>query len=138
MVTGGRQVCPAIGATRRSVRDERVRFPPPPSPPLPAALLRCERRTVAPDRQRVIATGEVDIATGQRLADALRAAQAEARHVVLDLAGTTFMDMSGVRGLLAAAEHARLTSATFEIVHATPAVERLLALTGADRRLKPL
>jgi anti-anti-sigma factor len=99
------------------------------------ALLTCERRVVAPNHQRVVAIGEVDLATGLRLTDALRAAHADARHVVLDLDGTTFMDMSGVRILLAAAEHARTVAGTFEIVHATAPVARMLALTGADRAL---
>jgi anti-sigma B factor antagonist len=100
------------------------------------ASFACERRAVAPDRQRVVATGEVDIATEPLLIDALRAAQADARHVALDLEGTTFIDMRGARILLAAAAHARATAGTFEIVHATAAVRRLLALTGADRVLE--
>lgn len=100
------------------------------------AMLVCERRVVGPDHQRVVATGEVDLASGLRLTDALRAAQADARHVVLDLNGTTFMDMSGVRVLLAAAQHARAAAETFEIVHATASVARMLALTGADRTLE--
>jgi anti-anti-sigma factor len=99
------------------------------------ALLACERRTVAPDHQRVVATGEVDLSTGLLLTAALSAAQVDARHVVLDLEGATFIDMSGVRILLAAAEHAHATTGTFEIVHATAPVARMLALTGADRTL---
>lgn len=100
------------------------------------ALLTCERRLGAPGHQSVVATGEVDLATGARLTDALRAAQADARNVVLDLEGTTFMDMSGVRILLAAAERARAATGTFEIVHATAPVTRILTLTGADRALE--
>ena len=99
-------------------------------------LLTCERHAGAPGHQRVVATGEVDLATGSRLADALRAAQADARDVVLDLGGTTFTDMSGVRILLAAAEHARAAGGTFEIVRATAPVTRMLTLTGADRALE--
>ena len=100
------------------------------------ALLTCERRASTPGHQLVIAIGEVDLATGLRLADALREAQANARDVVLDLEGTTFMDMSGVRILLAAAEHARTAAGTLEIVHATAPVTRMLTLTGADRALE--
>lgn len=100
-----------------------------------SALLTCERHAGVPGHQRVVATGEVDLATGSRLADALEAAQADARDVVLDLEGTTFMDMGGVRILLAAAKHSRAAAGTFEIVHATPPVTRILMLTGADRAL---
>lgn len=99
------------------------------------ALFTCERHA-APGHQHVVASGEVDLATGPRLTDALRMAQAVARDVVLDLEGTTFMDMGGVRILLAAAEHARATAGTFEIVHATAPVMRMLTLTGADRALR--
>ena len=100
------------------------------------APLVCERRAGAPGHQRVLATGEVDLATGPRLTDALHAAQAEARDIVLDLEGTTFIDMSGVRILLAAAEHAHAAAGRFEIVHATAPVTRMLTLTGADRALE--
>lgn len=98
-------------------------------------LLACERRASAPDHERVAVTGEIDLATGPRLIDALRAAQADARHIVLDLDGTTFIDMAGARILLAAAAHARTTAGTFEIVHPTAPVTRLLDLIGADRAL---
>jgi len=99
-------------------------------------LLTCERRAVALGRQHVAAIGEIDLSTGPRLTDALRAAQADARDVVLDLAGTTFMDMSGVRVLLVAVERAHARRGTFAIVHATVPVTRMLALTGADRALE--
>lgn len=55
---------------------------------------------------------------------------------MLDLQGTTFIDMGGVRILLAAAEHARAAAGTFEIVHLTAPVTRMLTLTGADRALE--
>lgn len=99
------------------------------------ALLTCERRAVAVDCQRVVATGEVDIATQPLLVAALLAAQADARHVVLDLNGTTFMDGGGSRVLRATAEHARATTGTFDVVHVTAPVMRVLALTGVDRAL---
>jgi anti-sigma B factor antagonist len=105
-------------------------------PPRSFALLTCERRAVALGHQHVAAIGEIDLATGPRLTDALRAAQANARDVVLDLEATTFMDMSGVRVLLAAAEHAQATTGTFAIIHATAPVTRMLTLTGADRALE--
>ncbi len=88
---------------------------------------------VAPDHERVVVVGEIDIATWQRLTDALRVAQERSRHVVLDLAGTTFIDTGGARVLLAATVHARETGGTLEIVRPSAAVTRLLALVGADR-----
>lgn len=95
----------------------------------------CER-LVAPDHQRVVVTGEIDIATRQQLSNALREAQERSRHVVLDLAEATFIDTSGARVLLAAAAHARATAGAFEVVRPSAAVTRLLALIGADRALE--
>jgi anti-anti-sigma factor len=98
-------------------------------------LLTCEHRADPPDHHRVAAIGEIDLASGPHLIDALRAAQADAHHVVLDLDGTTFIDMAGARILIAAAAHARATAGTFAIVHPTAPVTRLLVLIGADRAL---
>ena len=95
----------------------------------------CER-LVAPDHQRVVVVGEVDIATRQRLTVTLREAQERSRHVVLDLAGASFIDTGGARVLLAAAAYARATAATFEIVHPSAPVTRLLGLIGADCALE--
>jgi anti-anti-sigma factor len=47
--------------------------------------------------------GELDMATADRLADVLRAALEEARHIVLDFSAVSFMDSSGLRVLLEAA-----------------------------------
>lgn len=98
-------------------------------------LLACECRPVAPGCERVTAVGEIDLATGPRLTDALREAQARAQSVVLDLSGATFIDASGVRILLAADRRARAASGTFAIAHPSWPVERVLQLVGADRAL---
>lgn len=98
-------------------------------------LLACERHPVAPGCERVTAVGEIDLATGWRLTDALREAQARAQSVVLDLSGATFIDAGGVRILLAAAARARAASGTFAIAHPTWPVERVLQLVGADLAL---
>lgn len=47
--------------------------------------------------------GELDMATADGLADVLRAAVEEARQLVLDFSGVSFMDSSGLRVLLEAA-----------------------------------
>lgn len=99
------------------------------------ALLTCECRPIAPGYERVIAVGEIDLATGPGLTDALREAQARAHRVVLDLSRTTFIDAGGVRILLAADRHARAIAGTFAIAHPTSPVERVLQLVGADRAL---
>ncbi len=99
------------------------------------ALLACECRSVAPGYERVSAVGEIDLATGARLTDALQGAQARAQSVVLDLSAATFIDAGGVRILLAADTHARAASGAFSIADPTSPVERVLQLAGADRVL---
>jgi anti-anti-sigma factor len=104
-------------------------------PTFAKALLACESHPVASGYERVSAVGEIDLATGPRLADALRAAQARAPRVVLDLSGATFIDASGVRILLAADLRARTKAGTFAIARPTSPVERVLQLLRADRAL---
>lgn len=99
------------------------------------ALLACQCHAVAPGYERVSAVGEIDLATGSRLTDALRGAQARAQSVVLDLSAATFIDAGGVRILLAADTRARAASGTFAIANPTSPVERVLQLVGADRVL---
>jgi anti-anti-sigma factor len=94
------------------------------------APFRCERHFDG-DRQHVVAIGEIDVATGPYLTDVIRAVQAHALHVVLDLDQTTFIDAGGARILLAADARARAATATFAISGATAPVVRLLALIGA-------
>lgn len=97
--------------------------------------LACECHSVAPGYERVSAVGEIDIATGSRLTDVLRGAQARAQSVVLDLSAATFIDASGVRVLLAADTRARAQAGSFVIARPTSPVERVLQLVGADRVL---
>jgi anti-anti-sigma factor len=99
------------------------------------ALLACERHIVAPGYERVSVVGEIDLATGSQLADVLCAAQARAQRVVLDMGGATFIDVGGVRVLLAADLRARAQAGTFAIARPTSSVERVLHLVGADRAL---
>ena len=99
------------------------------------ALLACECRSVALGYERVSAVGEIDLATGAWLTDALQEAQARAQSVVLDLSAATFIDAGGVRILLAADTRARAASGTFAIADPTSPVERVLQLVGADRVL---
>ncbi len=81
--------------------------------------------------------GELDIATSDALTDALRAAlHSEARSVVLDLSGVTFIDSAGVRCVLhaVAASRANANKLCVRRDHGEQ-VTRLFEMVGAIDRL---
>jgi anti-anti-sigma factor len=77
-------------------------------------------------------SGELDIATVPILADALHGLDGSCDRVVLDLAGLTFIDSTGLT--LAVTEHQRAANDGFELVlaGATDNVLNVLRLTGLD------
>jgi anti-sigma B factor antagonist len=64
----------------------------------------------------IMVHGDVDLATTDRLGDAItRVAEGSGRHtVVVDLAGLTFLDSSGIQGLVIS--HQTLAAAGIELV----------------------
>lgn len=82
------------------------------------------------DGVRLVVRGELDIATVPVLERAL-ALDGEAERVVLDLAGVTFIDSTGLRLLLEA--HGSI-GARLQI-RTSPACERLFEITGVRSRL---
>ena len=95
-------------------------------------LFTCARTDARAGTTRVQVTGELDLATAERLERTLRDAQAEARQVVLDLRRLTFMDCSGMRVILGAAQRARQAGDRLTVVPGPAQVERVFTLTGAD------
>ena len=77
--------------------------------------------------------GELDLATVQILVDRLSVIVEGAGDVELDASGLTFIDSSGLHGLVTIARklsgHGRLI-----IQHADPFVRNVLAITGLDRQ----
>ena len=87
------------------------------------------------ERVRVVADGELDLATAPALDDQLRELhRAGFAHVVVDLRRLTFIDCAGLRALLDAHARAAADSTKLTLLGGPP-VRRLLALTGADRQL---
>lgn len=81
-------------------------------------------------------SGEIDIATAPLLDDQLRAAQSNGyTGVVIDLEHVTFMDVSGLRSLLRAAEQARRSDKRFATVKTPPIVRRVFEITGSTHLL---
>lgn len=102
-------------------------------PANPAFEAQCERRGEA---AVVSVVGEIDLATAEELGAVLRAPEAQAPTVVLDLRAVTFIDSSGLSVIVgehqrAQAEQRRLVVA----VEGAPMVERLFDLTGLHRTL---
>lgn len=77
-------------------------------------------------------SGEIDAASADAFEQRLMPALATSSSVVLDLSEVSFMDSSGLRALMTI--HADVTSrhGTIELSATSPAVDRLLAVTGLN------
>ena len=86
------------------------------------------------DCTHVIAVvGALDVATAQRVEDALRTVEAtDVEQVIIDLAGLTFVDSSGVHIIARAEERCRTTVKRLVLRPGAPQIQRVFALAGAD------
>ncbi|GAA2260195.1 hypothetical protein GCM10010145_32140 [Streptomyces ruber] len=104
------------------------------APPNPCAH---SRRTGAFTVIRV--TGEIDVATADRLAEHLRAAVAlPGADILVDLRGVDFFDCSGLRVLCRAEATARARGGRLRLVCDQPRIRRILRATGLIDRFPPL
>lgn len=86
------------------------------------------------DRAVVSVSGEVDLETASQLGEhALEAVRTVSPRIVLDLAGVTFMDSTGLKVLVSVDRRAQLAGGSVVLVGAAPAVLRILTLTGLDQ-----
>ena len=79
--------------------------------------------------------GELDVACEDYLERVLRPLEEHASRIVLDLTALAFIDSTGLRLLLGAAERARNAGVHLEILAGTGHVRRTLELTGLHRVL---
>ena len=90
-------------------------------------------------RQPVVVTlpREIDLVNASQVHDALTLARESGTAVVIaDAAGTTFSDCAGVRALVRAHRQAAAAGTDLRVAAPTsPAVRRVLELTGADQVL---
>jgi anti-anti-sigma factor len=84
---------------------------------------------------RVRLRGELDLAGAPTVTDCLRRLQERGEQVVLDLDELTFIDMSGLRVVLTAADSASRDGWTFAVTRGSPQVRRLIALVRLDGQL---
>jgi anti-anti-sigma factor len=87
------------------------------------------------DRSVLLLRGELDLATIDGVRARLDALQAERRAVVLDLNELSFMDSTGIRLVLQAAQDAERTGWDFSITRGSRAVRRVFAAAGIEDRL---
>ncbi|MEV0585252.1 STAS domain-containing protein [Nonomuraea sp. NPDC050310] len=87
------------------------------------------------ERDALPVRGEIDLVTAPVIEALVSHATALGRRrILLDLAGVTFMDASGLNALVRAANHAGRNGARVELVGVPPRVAHLLRLTGLHRR----
>jgi anti-sigma B factor antagonist len=79
--------------------------------------------------------GEIDIATKARLQTVLDAVPRSDAPLVLDLAGVTFMDSTGISAMLAIDRAARESGRRLAIVCPEGPVRLILAVTGVEDEL---
>jgi anti-anti-sigma factor len=79
--------------------------------------------------------GELDLASADTVAQRLDAHAAAGDAVVLDVDGLSFMDSSGLRVVLQAAETSRTSSWSFSLTAGSEQVRNLFASAGVTDRL---
>ena len=81
-------------------------------------------------------SGELDISTASVLEAALRETMSgDGSEVVVDLGGLTFIDSSGLRLLVVAAERSREAGIRLRLLRGSEPVERMLEVSGLHRSL---
>jgi anti-sigma B factor antagonist len=97
-----------------------------------------EARTSAEPGGVVVAlTGECDLSGRDELTSVLLAAVSADRVVFVDMAGLTFIDSSGVHGLVTAHHAARQAGGRLYVVNAGGTVAAVLDVTGIGALLSP-
>jgi stage II sporulation protein AA (anti-sigma F factor antagonist) len=100
---------------------------------LPSGALSWSATAEAPGR-RMTLVGELDVATAPLLAEALRSEIDRARGtVVLDMDQVTFMDLSGLEVIVAAAEALAVKGQALSLVRPSRCVRRLLAVISMSQ-----
>jgi len=92
-------------------------------------------RVSEPDVTTVTVRGDVDLTTVGQLSQELHTATEQQRDVVIDLAGVTFIDSTGVRALVEAYRSARQAGLSLSVRGARHWVARVLEVTGVANML---
>jgi anti-anti-sigma factor len=84
----------------------------------------------------VVASGEIDLSSADRLQAQLRALLSTVGRVVLDLRHVVFIDLSALRCMLAVDKASRHSGVEFLLVPGPRQVQRLFELTGSEDVLR--
>jgi anti-sigma B factor antagonist len=95
------------------------------------------KMTDAGDRVVVTLSGECDLSVREQLTKALLAAAGRSRVVEVDLDGVTFMDSSGIHGLVMGYHAVQERDGELYVVNAGGVVKDVLVLTGVADLLRP-
>jgi anti-anti-sigma factor len=87
-----------------------------------------------PDTTIITLRGEIDLSTAESVRQQIRSALPTER-VILNLAGVTFMDSSGLAVVLDLFHQLGQSPDALTLQSPSPAVGRLLQVTGVDRHL---
>ena len=80
---------------------------------------------------QVTIRGELDLDRADEVANQLSELSGQgATSVIVDVTGLSFIDSSGLRALLSAREQLEAGGATMQVTNLSPAVERVLDMTG--------
>jgi anti-sigma B factor antagonist len=96
------------------------------------------RWTLSPERAlvRVCLEGELDLSTAATFHDAVAELMEDGwTSIVVDLAGLTFMDSSGLRATFELDTEATRRGIALRLTGATDQIQRLFAMTGLSRQL---
>jgi anti-sigma B factor antagonist len=86
--------------------------------------------------QRLVVEGELDLAGAPKVEEwAGRVLDAGAKHLVLDLSQTTFIDSTAVRAMLRAHDLAHEAGGSFVVVAENRSVLRVFEIAGIDKKL---
>jgi anti-sigma B factor antagonist len=96
--------------------------------------VRASTAQIGADAYVVSVSGELDIATADRFAEEFeRTAERNARRVIVDLVGLTFIDSVALGVLTEEARRLRAAGGTCIVVSQDPRILRVFEITGLDR-----
>jgi anti-anti-sigma factor len=94
--------------------------------PFSTEVVRVDGNTV------IYVQGEIDVATAERLRDAIEPHMGPDQTIVLDLSGVEFMDSSCIRVLVQARGELTENGGSLVLRNPSPGAHRVLTLTGVE------